>query len=102
MTLRVPSPIALLKAKISNVAVIRQAGRQDARHVAILARIVPAHLVDLQNAAIAGRFTERKLLDSIEQLVAIVTDRTAQRILLEFKLKPTALFSNSMASICRN
>jgi len=33
------------------------------------------------------------LLASIEQLVAIVTDRTAQRILLELKPKSTALFS---------
>jgi hypothetical protein len=93
VTLRVPGPIVLLKAKISNVAVIKQTGRQDARHVAILARILPAHLVDLQNAAISGRLTERKLLDSVEQLVAIVTDQTAQRILLELKLRPTALFS---------
>jgi hypothetical protein len=93
VTLRVPGPVALLKAKISNIAVIRQTGRQDARHVAILARILPAHLVDLQNAAISGRITERKLLDSIEQLVAIVTDQTAQRILQELKLNSAAFFS---------
>ncbi len=93
VTLRVPGPIALLKAKISNVAVIRQTGRQDARHVAILARILPAHLVDLQNAAISGRIAERKLLDSVEQLVAVVTDQTAERILRELKLKPAGFFS---------
>lgn len=93
ITLRVPGPIALLKAKISNVAVIKQTGRQDARHVAILVRVLPAHLADLQNAAISGRITERKLLDSVELLVAAVTDQTAQRVFLELKLKPAALFS---------
>ncbi len=93
VTLRVPGPIALLKAKISNVAVIKQTGRQDARHVAILARVLPVHLADLQNAAISGRIAERKLLDSVEQLVAIVTDQTAQRILMDLGLKPAAFFS---------
>jgi hypothetical protein len=33
------------------------------------------------------------LLDSVEQLVAVVADQTAQRILLELKLKPIAIFS---------
>jgi hypothetical protein len=93
VTLRVPGPIVLLKAKIANVATIKQTGRQDVRHVAILARLIPAHLVDLQNAAISGRITERTLLDSVKQLVAIVRDRTAQRILLELGLEPAAFFS---------
>lgn len=93
VTLRVPGPIVLLKAKISNMADIKQTGRQDARHVEILSRVLPAHLGDLQNAAISGRITERKLLDSVEQLVAIVTDRTAQRVLLALSLNPAGFFS---------
>ncbi len=91
--LRVPGPIVLLKAKISNVAVIKQTGRQDARHVAILARILPAHFSDLQSTTISGRITERRLLDAVEQLVAVVTDQTAQKILLELGIEPAALFS---------
>ena len=93
VTVRVPGPIALLKAKISKVAFIKQAGRQDGRHVAILLRILPAHLFDLQNAAISGQISEQKLLGTIEQLVAAVTDKTTQRILSELSFDPAALFS---------
>ncbi len=39
---QVPGPIALLKAKIANLADLPQAGRQDSRHVLILARLLPA------------------------------------------------------------
>jgi hypothetical protein len=35
----VPGPIALLQAKIANVIDLKQAGRQDGRHGAILAHL---------------------------------------------------------------
>ncbi len=51
---QVPSPIALVQAKIANVSDLAQSGRPDARHVLILAQLLPAYLRDLQRAAVAG------------------------------------------------
>lgn len=39
---KLPSPIALFQAKLANVADIFQDGRQDARHVQILVKLMPA------------------------------------------------------------
>lgn len=72
---RAPGPIALLKAKMANLAEINQLGRQDARHVLILIRVMSAYLADLQQAALVGRMQERKLLDLLESLLAILTSR---------------------------
>lgn len=67
---QVPTPIALLKAKIANVADIKQDGRQDARHVVILVQLMPALLADLVSATIQGRVAERDLVDRPEFLLA--------------------------------
>jgi hypothetical protein len=90
---QIPGPIALLKAKIANVATIDQAGRQDARHVVILTRILPAYLGDLQAAVISGELSERKLLEFLEKLVAIVTDESARGIFARMRLNRAILFS---------
>ena len=90
---QVPSPIALLKAKIANVASINQTGRQDARHVVILRQILPGYLKDLQTAAIAGDLEERKLLKLLEQLLAIITAKSARKAFDQLKLDGAGLFS---------
>lgn len=90
---QVPGPIALMQAKIANVADLAQTGRQDARHVAILAQVLPAYLEDLQKAGLAGRMTERKLIDLLEQLLAVVTTAKARRVLRALRLDPHALFA---------
>ena len=90
---RIPGPIALLKTKIANVSEINQTGRQDGRHVAILARVMPAYLGDLQVAAIAGRLDERRLLGFLEQLIAVVTNARARKVLADLKLEAPALFA---------
>jgi hypothetical protein len=90
---QVPGPIALMQAKIANVADLAQTGRQDARHVAILAQVLPAYLEDLQKAVLAGRMAERKLIDLLEQLLAVVTLAKARRMLRALRLDPHALFA---------
>lgn len=92
-TVQVPGPIALLQAKIANVADIAQTGRQDARHVLILMQLLPAYLDDLQNAAINGLLEERKLIDFLERLLAIVTATKAQKVFNRLQLTPRALFA---------
>lgn len=89
---RVPGPIALLQAKIANVAEIAQAGRQDSRHVLILARLVPAYLADLQTAAAEGRMEERKLIEFLERLLAILMTRSARGVFDDLRLDPKTLF----------
>ncbi len=89
---RVPGPIALLQAKIANVADIAQAGRQDTRHVAILARLIPAYLVDLQTATIERRMDERKLIELLERLLAVVTTKPARKVFDQLRLDARQLF----------
>lgn len=90
---QVPSPIALLQAKIANVADIAQTGRQDSRHVLILAQVLPAYLGDLQEAASAGRLEERKLIEFLERLLAVVTTRKAKAVLKKLELDASQLFT---------
>jgi hypothetical protein len=89
---QVPSPIALLQAKIANVADIAQTGRQDARHVVILAHVLPAYLEDLQKAALEGRLEERKLIEFLERLLDVVTAAKARKVLGKLQLDARRLF----------
>jgi hypothetical protein len=90
---QVPGPIALLQAKIANVADLKQTGRQDARHVLILARLMPGYLEDLQTAAAEGRMEEIKLIVLMVRLLAVVTDKKARKIFGQLQLLPRALFA---------
>jgi hypothetical protein len=90
---RVPGPIALLKAKIANVASIGQADRNDIGHVMILARIIPAYLADLVAATITGELSERQLIVYLERLVATVVSKSALEVFVLLKLDRAALFS---------
>jgi hypothetical protein len=90
---QVPSPIALLQAKIANVADINQNGRQDARHVLILAQVLPAYLGDLQESAGAGRLEERKLIELLERLLAVVTAKKAKAVFEQLSIDASHLFA---------
>ena len=90
---RVPGPIALLQAKIANLAEINQSGRQDGRHVLILSRLMPAYLEDLRVAAAAGRLEERKLIGFLERLLAVLSAKAAGRVFDALKSDPLAMFA---------
>ena len=83
----------MLQAKIANVADISQAGRQDARHVLILAQLLPAYLRDLQRAAIAGGMTERRLIDYLERSLGLVTTAKARKVLIGLGVDPAGWFA---------
>jgi hypothetical protein len=91
---RVPGPIALIQAKIANVTDIAQTGRQDSRHVVILARLMPAYLSDLQAAAIEGRMKERKLVEFLERLLAVITTKAARNVFKALRLDARELFES--------
>lgn len=91
---QVPSPIALFQAKIANVADLTQSGRQDARHVLILAHLLPAYLRDLQQTAVAGGMKERQLIDYLERLLGILTTGKAKKVLASLHIDRAGLFAN--------
>lgn len=90
---RVPGPIALLKAKIANVADLSQTGRQDERHVRILSRLMPAYLLDVHATVTDGRIKERDMLNLLENLLTIVNSQKARRILKVLNLNSRSMFS---------
>lgn len=90
---QVPSPIALLQAKLANVTDISQKGRQDARHVVILTQVLPAYLEDLQLSVIEERMEERKLVEFLERLLVVVTEKKRLKILKELKLDVRQFFT---------
>jgi hypothetical protein len=77
----IPGPIALLKAKLANVVDLKQEGRQDTKHVHILARVIPAYLEDLRDAVAGARTEERKLIEFLEKLLAVLTAKPNRRVL---------------------
>jgi hypothetical protein len=94
---QVPGPIALLKAKIANLADLPQAGRQDSRHVIILTRLLPAYLGDLQKAASEGRIEERKFIGFLERLLAVLTSKNGQKAFAQLQIESRALFAGLKA-----
>jgi hypothetical protein len=98
VAVRVPGPIALLQAKIANLADLPQTGRQDSRHIRILAQLMPAYLADLQASMAAGRLDEREMLDLLERLLAVVTPRKARRVLASLTIPSRLLFSELEAA----
>lgn len=90
---KLPGPITLLQAKIANVADLKQVGRQDARHVRILAKLLPGYLGDLQAAVKEGRMNERNLIGFLEQLLAVITTKKATTVLRQLRLDTFSFFA---------
>lgn len=90
---QVPGPIILLQAKAANLCEIKQTGRQDARHVLILVRVLPAYLADLCSAARAGRVEERVLIDALEQLLRILCSKHGRKVCADLQINPQNLFA---------
>ena len=93
VAVRVPGPIALMKAKVADVADLAQSGRQDARHVRILAQLMPAYLGDLVTSVAKGGMRERALVDLLERLLTVVTSRNAGRVLGTLGIPRRVLFA---------
>lgn len=93
----VPGPLALFRAKVANLADLKQTGRQDGRHVLILARALPAYLEDLRVAAREGRLPERKFVDFLEQLLTVLISPNGSKACADLKLAPTQFFAELVA-----
>ena len=89
---RVPSPVALLQAKIANVSDLPQSDRQDKLHILILAAILPAYFADIQSSVIAERINERDMLNLLERLLNIVADPKGKSVLETIGIRPHSIF----------
>jgi hypothetical protein len=90
---KLPSPIALLQAKLANVADLSQTGRQDARHVLILAQLMPAYLQDIQATVLGGLLEERKFIEILERLLAVIKPARASKVLRQLERTRADLFT---------
>jgi hypothetical protein len=90
---QVPSPIALFRAKIANLADLKQTGRQDGRHVLILARVLPAYLEDLGKSVREGKLSERKFVDFLARLLAVLVSKNGRKACTDLQLLPQEVFA---------
>lgn len=90
---RVPGPVALLKAKVANVADLKQEGRQDESHVRILARIRPGYWQDLIGAVEKGEINERVLISHLEGVFEIVQSKVGKKVFSLLQIPRQELFS---------
>lgn len=97
IAVRVPAPIVLLQAKLSNVATIKQDGRQDRKLIQILHRVIPEYLKDYAQLVHEGTKTERALVNVLHTLLAIMQPTKTKQIFEECGLSRTVLF-NSMGT----
>ncbi len=90
---RVPGPISLLQAKIANASDLVQTGRQDNRHVQILAKLMPAYLTDIHASVADGRINERDMLSLLDHLLSTVSSPKAHRVLNDLGICARTMFS---------
>ncbi|MGV7229536.1 MAG: hypothetical protein ACQ9IQ_12840 [Nitrospirales bacterium] len=88
----VPGPVALFKAKVANSADISQEGRQDAKHVQILSRILQGYWSDMCKAVKSGKVEERMLIQHLETVLSVARSRKGKSILKDLSIEMKSLF----------
>jgi len=91
---KVPSPVTLLKAKLANLDGIKQQGRQDAKHVRILIKLLPSYLCDIAETVRSGKRTERDIVNILDRLLTLVSGEVGERIFAELNLSAVDLFQD--------
>jgi hypothetical protein len=92
VAVHVPGPVALFKAKVANLADIYQEGRQDEKHVQILARLLPDYWEDLCAAVTSGKVEEQKLIKHLETILAVATSAKGKTVLTKLSIETKSLF----------
>lgn len=91
---KVPSPVTLLKAKLANLTGINQQGRQDAKHVLILFKLLPSYLRDIAGTVRSGKRTEREFVIILDRLLELVGSEVSAGIFTELNLTAVDLFKD--------
>lgn len=94
VSVQVPNPIALLQAKIANVADLSQVGRQDRHHIKILTKLMPAYFTDIYSTVVSGKIKEREMLKMLEYLITVITSTNGYNVLDELNIPARSLFPN--------
>ena len=92
VAVHVPGPVALFKAKIANLADLSQTGRQDEKHVRILARLMPDYWKDMVAGVASGKIEERKLIKHLETILAVATSAKGKNVLTKLPIETMSLF----------
>lgn len=91
---QVPGPIALLKAKIANVADIPQKDRQDKRHVNIIIRLLSSYLSDVYSSVKNATMKERDFLNLLKKLLEIMTSEKGKKVLTHLNTDFNSVFAD--------
>ena len=97
---RVLDPVFLFRSKCHCLVNLDQANRQDAKHVGMLALILPAYFALLHAAALGGEINERQLIAEVKVFRRLRKDKWIRRALKETgseleSLLPVSLFTES-------
>lgn len=91
---RVLDPVAMLRAKATNVREIDQAGpppRQDGAHLQLIAQCVAPFLRDVHQQAIGEPTLHAKFAKTVSRLFRTLSDRNIMWTLLSAGIQPLAL-----------
>lgn len=98
--IKVIDPTYLFRSKCHCLLGLDQSDRQDARHVRMLALILPEYLSFLIDESAAGNLGERAVLKEIKLLRKILGTSVCRRALEQLEIEPTALIPWSKMDTC--
>jgi hypothetical protein len=98
--IKVMDPIYLFRSKCHCLLGLDQSDRQDARHVRMLALILPEYLSLLTDLIDSGDLTDRALLKEIKLLRKIIGTNICRRALAELGIDPNSLIPWSKLETC--
>lgn len=99
--IKVMDPIYLFRSKCHCLLGLDQSDRQDARHVRMLALILPEYLSLLTDLIDSEDLTDRALLKEIKLLRKIIGTNVCRRALAELGIDPNSLIPWSKLETCR-
>jgi hypothetical protein len=98
--IKVIDPIFLFRSKCHCLLGLDQSDRQDARHVRMLALILPEYLTLLIDGADAEKLGDRAILKEIKLLKKILGTHACRRALAQLEIEPDALIPWSKLETC--
>ena len=98
--IRVIDPIFLFQSKCCCLLGLDQIGRQDEKHVRMLALLLPAHFQGLLGEASEGHITQRALINELKLLKAILKLQKVRQALQNIGTDPATLFPAKQLRSC--
>lgn len=98
--IRVIDPIFLFQSKCCCLLGLDQIGRQDEKHVRMLALLLPAHFQGLLGEASEGHITQRALINELKLLKRILKLQKVRQALQNIGTDPVTLFPAKQLRSC--